>query len=235
MTNKNEIRIKFNSEKYGALKVIFDLNEERILYCAKDVARIFGFGDPSRSVRDNCSNLIKKVHETDGGYQVMNFITVGDVFKLYNRSRIKDKRSALHFMTSSVFDDFESANFSNRDFDDSDYDDCDDEVVCELEDCYFCEMKDRCYPDGDYPETDYEDTHNPDFMNLINSEPGVGGMSKEVREILGKESINDFSNFLDAVTTIEDMIEKVCNNPGILLKAYIAVCDFLRSQEVDYD
>lgn len=57
------------------------------VYCATDVARLFGFKDPRGAVRYYCKSIGKLRYEGKRGVRKMNFISVADVNRLCKASR----------------------------------------------------------------------------------------------------------------------------------------------------
>lgn len=66
------------SEKYGVIRAIH--TDDGLLLCASDVARALGYKKPSNAVRDHCINVVKREFPTNGGAQLMSFITEAEAW-----------------------------------------------------------------------------------------------------------------------------------------------------------
>lgn len=58
------------------------------LYCAADVAKALGYSNPSAAVKDHCRSAVKRMIDTNGGMQELNFIPESDVCQLILHSRL---------------------------------------------------------------------------------------------------------------------------------------------------
>ena len=71
------MRLNFylESETFGIIRAVHD--DEGVLLCASDIARALGYKKPNNAVHDHCPNVTKLDFPTNGGVQVMSFITPG--------------------------------------------------------------------------------------------------------------------------------------------------------------
>ena len=105
MTKNTEIRATIDSEVYGTLRLWYNPSEDELLYCAKDAAKMFGFKDPGRSVRNLCRHISKICFNTDGGVQRLNFIGQEDICRLCENSPEPDPCDICEYI-ECVTDDF---------------------------------------------------------------------------------------------------------------------------------
>ena len=84
----------FNSEEFGNVRTICE--GDRILFCAKDVAKALGYSNPRKAVGDHCKGVTKRDTLTEGGVQSLSYIPEGDVYRLIVGSKLP---SAQRFET----------------------------------------------------------------------------------------------------------------------------------------
>ncbi len=196
MENNNIIRAGYDSDKYGYLRIAYLIDKNIIFYCAKDVAKMFGFRDPSRSVRDNCKTVKKISHYTHGGYQVLNFINVYDVIDLAARSNKTDVYEVFKHITD-VGDDFrEEAQKLNA----GDY------VEFQLKQT---SANPVCDCNNELKETDEKNC-----------------TKEEIFEILGEDFIQGVLDVIGAIDFLASVIEILMEYPELLLRAYIIITKF---------
>lgn len=104
----NELQI-FKSPEFGQVRMIVE--DEKILFCASDVASALGYSNISKAINDHCPHVTKRYIGVETGRKAdgtpaiqnikMNFIPEGDVYRLVIRSKIP---SAVKF-EGWVFDD----------------------------------------------------------------------------------------------------------------------------------
>jgi prophage antirepressor-like protein len=101
MSENNKLRI-FENEEFGFIRTI--TKEDKVLFCASDVAKALGYSNPSKAIGDHCRYLTKCYvpHPQSPDKEIeMTFIPEGDVYRLIVRSKLP---SAQKF-ESWVFDE----------------------------------------------------------------------------------------------------------------------------------
>ena len=81
----NEVRTFFN-EEFGEIRTII-LND-KVYFCGKDIANALGYKVAKDAISAHCKGAVKHRSLTNGGYQELNFITEGDVYRLIAHSRL---------------------------------------------------------------------------------------------------------------------------------------------------
>lgn len=204
MMNNTEIRATFESGEYGTLRLYYNPADDELLYCAKDAAKMFGYKDPGRSVRNLCRHIEKISFDTDGGVQRLNFIEEEDICRLCENAPCCDPYDVCEYI-ESVKEDF---------FYDLDHGfiDCDEEA-------------DDLLIDAD--EDEYEDTHDEGYLNLLrkNNAPEIPACDKGTYNYLGKAFIAGFEKALDAYNCLKDTVEAALEDPELLIKAALLVAD----------
>lgn len=89
----------FKNAEFGVLRTIEV--DDKILFCASDVAKALGYSNPNKAINDHCRAITKRDTPISGKMQEINFITEGDVYRLIVRSKLP---SAEKFETW-VFDE----------------------------------------------------------------------------------------------------------------------------------
>lgn len=102
--NNKEIKVTYESDCYGNLRLYYNPATEELLFCAKDAAKMFGFSDPGRSVRAHCMHPKKIEFDTNGGPQRLNFIDENDLLRLSDHSPYPDADDVLEYMDEIVND-----------------------------------------------------------------------------------------------------------------------------------
>ncbi len=73
--------IRFRHGNFGDLRVIHEDGE--LLFCARDIGRMLGCRDISKSLHRHCGNVWKRPCRTASGTQMMNFIDATDLVHLF--------------------------------------------------------------------------------------------------------------------------------------------------------
>jgi len=94
----NEIKIFTNSE-FGELGVLVEDGKE--MFPATECARILGYSNPHDAIRNHCKGVRELLTPSQGGEQLKNFISEGDLFRLI----IKSKLPAAERFEKWVFED----------------------------------------------------------------------------------------------------------------------------------
>lgn len=97
--NENKIEV-FRSAEFGAVRTIRTA-DGKVLFCGKDVANALGYKDTAYAISAHCKGVEEIPTPTAGGYQIMKFITEGNVYRLITHSKLPN---AEHF-ESWVFDE----------------------------------------------------------------------------------------------------------------------------------
>lgn len=84
----NEIQV-FNSSEFGQIRTHED-SRGLVTFCAKDVASVLGYRNPSKAVGDHCSGVTFRYPIPDalGRQQRTSFITEPDVYRLISHSKL---------------------------------------------------------------------------------------------------------------------------------------------------
>lgn len=81
----NELQI-FNSPEFGQVRMIVE--DDKILFCASDVAKALGYRNYNDAVNKHCRAIVKCDTPISGKIQAINFIPEGDVYRLVVRSKL---------------------------------------------------------------------------------------------------------------------------------------------------
>ena len=206
MMKQTEIRATFESEEYGTLRLFYNPIEDKFLCCAKDAAKMFGYKDPGRSVRNLCRHIEKISFDTDGGVQRLNFIGQDDICHLCENAPCIDPYDVCEYIES-----IEENFFYDLD---NGFIDCDEEE------------EDKLLIDCD--EDDYEDSHDEGYLELIEENNSKPELSDETRELLGNDFIDGFLDFIGSFEYLERIYDKIMRNPADLLKALVLISEFNR-------
>jgi anti-repressor protein len=82
----SEIQI-FKSDSFGAVRTTTDENG-KILFCGKDVAAALGYKKTADAISAHCKGVCEIPTPSNGGVQMMKFITEGDVYRLTFGSKL---------------------------------------------------------------------------------------------------------------------------------------------------
>ncbi len=95
------------------------IEQEDVVFRAYETARLFGFSDDKECIRKYAGNARLVVMETDGGRQPVKCITIEDVVRIAEKSRLPDARFVAANLCVIVLEDritqFEIANILLRD------------------------------------------------------------------------------------------------------------------------
>lgn len=81
----NKLQI-FNSPEFGQVRMIVE--DDKILFCASDVAKALGYRNYNDAVNKHCRAIVKCDTPISGKIQAINFIPEGDVYRLVVRSKL---------------------------------------------------------------------------------------------------------------------------------------------------
>jgi anti-repressor protein len=82
----NNLQIFTNSE-FGKVRTI-TTNDNKILFCASDIAKALGYSNPNKAINDHCRAITKQNTPISGKIQEINFIPEGDIYRLIVRSKL---------------------------------------------------------------------------------------------------------------------------------------------------
>ena len=82
----------FQSSEFGSLDVM--MIGEKPFFPATQCARILGYANPQKAIRDHCKGVNETVTPTKGGNQTIKIIPEGDLYRLIARSNLP---SAIRF------------------------------------------------------------------------------------------------------------------------------------------
>lgn len=96
----NEILI-FKNESFGAVRTTTDENG-KILFCGKDVATALGYVDTAQAIRKHCKGVVEITTPSNGGAQMMKFITEGDVYRLTFGSKLPSAEKFTDWVADEI-------------------------------------------------------------------------------------------------------------------------------------
>lgn len=77
---------KFNNNQFGELEILIVDGIE--YFPATDSAKILGYTNPQKAIRDHCKGVNEMVTPTKGGKQKKNYITEGNLYRLIINSKL---------------------------------------------------------------------------------------------------------------------------------------------------
>jgi prophage antirepressor-like protein len=95
----NDLNI-FNNSEFGELGVLIDNGKE--LFPATECARILGYKNPEKAIRDHCKGVNEMFSTTVGGRQKKRFILEGDLFRLIIKSKLPAADRFEHWVFEEV-------------------------------------------------------------------------------------------------------------------------------------
>lgn len=94
---------KFRSDEEHDFSEVRTIEENgKILFCATDVARVLGYAKPQNAILNHCKGTLKRGVPTNSGFQTMNFIPEGDVYRLIVRSQLPSAERFEHWLFEEV-------------------------------------------------------------------------------------------------------------------------------------
>ena len=79
----------FSNPKFGDIRIVMNENNEP-MFVASDVAKVLGYTNPQKAIRDHCKGVNEMDTPTNGGVQKVKTIQEGDVYRLIMRSQLAD-------------------------------------------------------------------------------------------------------------------------------------------------
>ncbi len=96
----NEIQI-FKSDSFGAVRTTTDENG-KILFCGKDVATALGYKKTADAISAHCKGVCEIPTPSNGGVQMMKFITEGDVYRLTFGSKLPSAEKFTDWVADEI-------------------------------------------------------------------------------------------------------------------------------------
>lgn len=96
----NEIQI-FKNDSFGAVRTVTDDNG-KILFCGKDVATALGYKKTADAISAHCKGVCEIPTPSNGGVQMMKYITEGDVYRLTFGSKLPSAEKFTDWVTDEI-------------------------------------------------------------------------------------------------------------------------------------
>lgn len=96
----NEIQI-FKNDSFGAVRTVTDDNG-KILFCGKDVATALGYKKTADAISAHCKGVCEIPTPSNGGVQMMKFITEGDVYRLTFGSKLPSAEKFTDWVADEI-------------------------------------------------------------------------------------------------------------------------------------
>jgi prophage antirepressor-like protein len=77
----------FNNPEFGDIRTT--VMGDSVLFCGKDIAEALGYASTANAIAAHCKGATDLMTPTNGGPQLMKFITEGDVYRLVCGSRLE--------------------------------------------------------------------------------------------------------------------------------------------------
>lgn len=77
----------FNNPEFGDIRTT--VMGDSVLFCGKDIAEALGYASPANAIAAHCKGVTDLMTPSNGGPQLMKFITEGDVYRLVCGSRLE--------------------------------------------------------------------------------------------------------------------------------------------------
>ena len=85
MKNTNQIQ-QFHSKEFGSIEIL--MIDEKLYFPATECAKILGYTNPQKAIRDHCKGVNETFTPSAGGMQKTRFIPEGDLYRLIARSKL---------------------------------------------------------------------------------------------------------------------------------------------------
>lgn len=89
MKNQMKNLTTFTNSNFGSIRTLIE--NENILFCGSDVARVLGYNQPHKAVDRHCKNsMVRNIPHPQNNLKTidMKFISEGDVYRLITRSKL---------------------------------------------------------------------------------------------------------------------------------------------------
>lgn len=90
----------FNNTEFGEVRTIE--KNGRILFGATECAKVLGYTNPQKAIRNHCKGVNEIVTPTKGGIQKVKFITEGDLYRLITHSKLPAAEEFEHWVFDEV-------------------------------------------------------------------------------------------------------------------------------------
>lgn len=90
----------FNNTEFGEVRTIE--KNGRILFGATECAKVLGYTNPQKAIRNHCKGVNEIVTPTKGGIQKVKFITEGDLYRLITHSKLPAAEAFEHWVFDEV-------------------------------------------------------------------------------------------------------------------------------------
>ncbi len=104
----NEMKVFENSE-FGCLEVLWE--GEKAYFPAIDCAKILGYTNPRKAIRDPCKGGTSRSPLTNGGIQEKKYISEGDLYRLIVRSKLEAAQRFERWVFDEVLPDIRRQGF----------------------------------------------------------------------------------------------------------------------------
>ena len=95
----NDLQV-FNNTEFGEVRTIE--KNGKVLFGATECAKVLGYTNPQRAIRDHCKGVNEIVTPTKGGTQKVKFITEGDLYRLIAHSKLPSAERFEHWVFDEV-------------------------------------------------------------------------------------------------------------------------------------
>lgn len=90
----------FNNTEFGEVRTIE--KNGKILFGATECAKVLGYTNPQKAIRNHCKGVNEIVTPTKGGIQKVKFITEGDLYRLITHSKLPAAEEFEHWVFDEV-------------------------------------------------------------------------------------------------------------------------------------
>ena len=104
----DEMKVFENSE-FGCLEVLWE--GEKAYFPAIDCAKILGYTNPRKAIRDHCKGGTSRSLLTNGGIQEKKYISEGDLYRLIVRSKLEAAQRFERWVFDEVLPDIRRQGF----------------------------------------------------------------------------------------------------------------------------
>lgn len=95
----NEVQV-FTNDSFGAVRTT--TIADKILFCGRDVATALGYKRPADAISAHCKGVCEIPTPSNGGVQMMKFITEGDVYRLTFGSKLPSAEKFTDWVADEI-------------------------------------------------------------------------------------------------------------------------------------
>ncbi len=99
----------FKNNEFGCLEVLWE--GEKAYFPAIDCAKILGYTNPRKAIRDHCKGGTSRSLLTNGGIQEKKYISEGDLYRLIVRSKLEAAQRFERWVFDEVLPDIRRQGF----------------------------------------------------------------------------------------------------------------------------